>query len=147
MILEAMAVHTLERPCRHVSLHYDGLMVDAEVAGDPDEFAAECARVVADQTGYVVQIKQKMHYSMLDRLKTNATMRMEVGGSRILLADGNCIPAAAAFVTAQAALVESEVAKNNAVNRRAALNKFRSYKDVRAQLLGDSLFMFLWSAI
>jgi len=122
-------------------------MIGAEAAGDPDEFAAECARVVADQTGYVVRVELKMHYFLIDRLKTQATARMKVGGSQTLLADGNCIPAAAAFVTTQVALVESEVAKRNAVNSQAASNKFRSYKDVRMQLLGGSVFIFPWSEI
>ena len=137
MLLEAIAVYALARPCRHISLHFGGVMVDPDAAGDVDEFAAACSRVVEDQTGYVVQFERKVHYALLDEIKAKARMRMEIGGSQSLLADGNCIPAAAAFVTAQVAQLEAEAAKNNLVNRRAASNKYRSYKEGRMQFLGD----------
>ncbi len=109
MLLDIFVTHLKARPLRHLSLHFDGIRVDrqrvlAEAEGGSEEdgirlLLANLTAEVARQTGYNIEVVEKRHEYLLDKLRRHAgRTKLDVDIPPRLLEDGNCIPLAIASV-------------------------------------------------
>ena len=133
-ILQALVEHVRSKPTRHLSLHFDGVMVDKDRVGDPSKFQAEAEGAILDQTSYPIKLELKKHSLVLALIKETATAADDIAVPKTLLKDGNCIPAAVGHALQRLSAVNAEVSKNTATNKQAETEKTRSYKAVQLQL-------------
>jgi len=86
--------------CDHLSLHHDGVRVDAAAAasmggGSIEAFCEASAMAIERETGFMVTIVEKKHRSFLDFLRERSAGRAPAPASTpLLLRNGNCIPLA-----------------------------------------------------
>lgn len=79
----------------HLSLHFDGVRVNADVRGDVNELVSRCQDHMLRTTGFKVNIVEKKRGFVLENIKAAATICRKVQGMPpSLLENGNCIPCA-----------------------------------------------------
>ena len=92
-ILEAWTKFIAMHPIRHLSLHFDGVMVDAARVGNQEVFKKSCEDAIHQATGYIVSIALKKHVAFLDLIADECQGKSE-GSQNIpvdLLRCGDCI--------------------------------------------------------
>lgn len=62
-ILQAITSAVLLVPTKHLSLHFDGIMVDDARVGDHSGFQDYIQRHVEEKTGYKINIRRKESFS------------------------------------------------------------------------------------
>jgi hypothetical protein len=84
----------------HLSLHFDGLLVDSGFAGSAAVVKEAIEQGVAEITGFILEFALKEH-STLHALAFRDSVECGEwsGNENVLSADGNCIPASKAFIT------------------------------------------------
>eukprot|EP00959_Pyramimonas_sp_CCMP1952_P220838 4617409-Pyramimonas_sp.AAC.1 len=75
LILNAWSGHVIAslRNVTHLSLHYDGLMINPEAVVDDESFAADCQGAILRSTGFAVSIVRKTTHTFLELVKLNGT--------------------------------------------------------------------------
>ncbi len=133
-VLEAMADFALQKPVQHLSLHFDGIMLDTAAVQSRADFKTEAERFVEQATGYKVELTLKKHALFLDFLTQTCTAKSDVPLPPALLRDGNCILAALFRLSKTPALLQKEAGKKSATNALAASERCRSYRACQALL-------------
>ena len=112
--------------CRHLSLHYDGVMVDAARCERQGAFGAEAAQAIADGTGFQVELVKKTDLTLLDRLRAKGVRQADItdptGALSALVKAGQSVPLAVAHVTGQYHATYQ-------AKTRASPNRKRTYAD------------------
>ena len=76
-ILEEWQKHIASNKFTHLSLHVDGVLVDAaRVSLSENDFGSDCARAIADSTGFQVVIRRKLHRGLCDIIRDKAKERL-----------------------------------------------------------------------
>ena len=100
-VCETIAARILQQPTTHLSLHFDG--VREKAAGSPIEdktMKEELEKGVYKKTGYVIQLKRKVHYSFLEyiaKISKRSDLALKQRDDQ-LLESGNCIACALSYV-------------------------------------------------
>ncbi len=134
-ILRSWQMWVLQRPVKHLSLHFDGLRLDrARVQsshGSVEDFNLAAASQIAEDTGFRVAIAEKKHRTFLDLLGQEADVQDASlsGDARLLLADGNCVPVTLALHAAglMALVAEKIAAATRALRARAPRPRAERY--------------------
>ena len=105
------------RPVRHLSLHYDGLLVDASRAEASEDFGAEAQAIILADTGYRVKIARKWDRTFFEALRqgfeVSADATVPAAYSAILLQRGRSLPLALAHATGDYARFAAAVASES----------------------------------
>ncbi len=79
----------------HLSLHFDGVRVNASIAHNIGDLCSNCSDYIFDRTGFRVKICEKKHFGLLELVKLHAESGVVADVAHDhLLSSGNCIPAA-----------------------------------------------------
>ena len=79
----------------HLSLHFDGVRVNADIHENISELRSSCEKHILASTGFQVEVKQKKHELILELIKQTATSCAENSSvPDCFLQKGNCIPCA-----------------------------------------------------
>jgi len=121
--------------CDHLSLHHDGVRVDAAAVasmggGSIEAFCEASAMAIERETGFMVAIVEKKHRSFLDSLRERSAGRTPAPASTpLLLRNGNCIPLALSrhrdAIGAAAAPVWSDAFLNAEVAMSSGLRRYK----------------------
>jgi hypothetical protein len=133
-ILEAWCQYVKTSPITHLSLHYDGILVDKHRIEASANFIAEAQQAIHDATNYKVEIEYKEQLSLFQTTARGATSGPETKTLGKLSNDGNCILLCLAILLDRVADIKKEVGKNNAVNADAEKRNWRTYREC-AELL------------
>ncbi|CAE7544956.1 unnamed protein product [Symbiodinium natans] len=94
-ILDVWTSHISHARPAHISLHFDGVRVSADVAPDLGEFIDGCRKHILDVTGFDVEIARKQPQTVFqcirDAVKSDAGARQVPD---LLCREGHCIPCA-----------------------------------------------------
>ena len=94
-ILSVWVKFVLQLPVRHLSLHFDGIRLDADFPGTVEDYCKQCCEHIANETGFVVNIREKKHYSFLELIPKKACESTVLDGKdEVLDRPGNCIAGA-----------------------------------------------------
>ncbi|CAK0822362.1 unnamed protein product [Prorocentrum cordatum] len=133
LILNAWSGHVIStlRNVSHLSLHYDGLMINPEAVADDETFAADCQGAILRATGFDVSIVRKTLHTFLELVKLNGTHARAPFPvlPKSLLKNGNCIPAALATATQRQQAIGRLASASNAVNKAAERKGYRTYEE------------------
>ena len=113
--LRALVGYVTSRPIVHLSLHFDGVLVDAARATCSSDFGAEAEAVITQRTGYRVSLVRKMENTFFEFLHSRTTcsdMVISSQDSSVLMKRGKSLPLALAHATGEYALF-SEAAGSN----------------------------------
>ena len=93
-VLDAWSEFVLQQPTRHLSLHFDGLRVDADRVYQSADFKAESEAFIRERTGYTVRLVQKMHCGFWDIARKASAQVLGVNTPDALRPSRHAIPAA-----------------------------------------------------
>ena len=71
--LLALVDHVRSADFRHLSLHFDGVMVDAARCGRDEDFGAGAVHAIESGTGFKVEVVQKHSKTFLDIVRSKAS--------------------------------------------------------------------------
>ena len=134
MIMSAWVQHLKRLPLDHLSLHYDGVRIHGGLPADVGKLCKECSDFIAQETGFLVNIKEKKHESAVDAILSHATSTTAIPNiPAVYLAKGNCIVYALRCLVGESGAVDKHLADGSAEdNLRAASRGHRSYASVAA---------------
>ena len=72
-ILQRWAEYVLEHKPTHLSLHFDGIRVNADVAEDREDFIRKCEEHVLRTTSFRISIREKRHFSCMSLLRARVS--------------------------------------------------------------------------
>ena len=111
------------RPVRHLSLHFDGLLVDASRADASENFGAEAEATILADTAYRVKIARKWDRTFFEALRQgfqeSADAAIPAAYSAVLVQRGRSVPLALAHATGDYALFAAAIASQSASRRDA----------------------------
>ena len=127
----------VEVPRRHVSLHFDGLLLSDDIvkaveAKHQSKSFAEVAEIeILKRTGFRITVKEKHFTCFVDHLFALSERELVADNSELeaLSGQANSIPVAYAFISRQWRFVTQKLTETNAVNTRAQQRGLRCYKD------------------
>jgi len=90
-ILEAWCRYVKTQSTQHLSLHFDGLLVDQERIDASDDFIAEAQQAILTTTGYTVEIEWKKPLTLFEIIKLGAKSDADTKALGKLIQAGNCI--------------------------------------------------------
>ena len=105
--LKAMVGFVLSQPVVHLSLHFDGLLVDAARATSSPDFGGQLESCVREKTGFRVRLVQKLDCTFFESLRAADSCGHVVFPSQdcgILKQRGKGLPLALAHATGEYAL-------------------------------------------
>jgi len=126
-ILESWTEFILQHEVQHLSLHFDGVLVDSSRVRKSPDFKAESEEHILKETGYKVNLVRKVPLVFLEGCRANA---LDVRGMDVpaqLLTAGNCIPCAMGQVLGNLAAYEAWVLPRTPINMQAELARSRPY--------------------
>jgi len=137
-VLHAWATWVLQKECEHISLHFDGLMIDKRRVGDPSTFAADTAAHVEKCTGVKIIVRRKPLQCFFNWIKEKGNVNVidTTSSLRVLLKRGNCIPCAMAHATDQHDFFAGRCGEPSEDNLRAHRCGTRLYADCLRMLRG-----------
>ena len=142
LIIEKLEEHIMEKPVRHLSLHFDGVAVDEERVDADEDFAQQCQDVISFKCGFDILLRRKHHVTFLEAIKAGADQyrTLEFGQNmKVLLDDGNCIPLAIAHLRNIDDISADFVPAPGVQNLTASIEKCRTYESCLPLLAGKSL--------
>ena len=133
-VMHFMVQKAMELNPKHLSLHFDGLMIDRGSFNGCPHFANRCETAVRDATGYEVKVVRKEVVYTLSGLKKAATAHRLEPLPSACKALGNCIPTAIGIATGRLEEVASLLADDTQSNKAACAEKVRSYRQCAREL-------------
>jgi hypothetical protein len=70
-LLEEMHAFVKQKPFRHLSLHYDDIVVDPGRTSMESDFGDACSAAVKHATGFEVRFRRKVHYTFMKVFQRN----------------------------------------------------------------------------
>ena len=133
-ILSSWLEFTLENAVRHVSLHYDGLRLDADLSNGVADYCVSASEHIFNQTGFRVNIREKLHQTFGELLPTRAVeSRVVPDRDEVLDRPGNGIAGAVSHLLSDASgLLEALKSTEDQDNVVAANRQVRTYRQVQA---------------
>ena len=92
-VLEAWCDFLLLKRPTHLSLHFDGVRVNADVVQDIDVLISDCQDKIKERTGFSVRIRQKTHKHFMEVVASLDSIALDNIPSDLLKVP-NCIPCA-----------------------------------------------------
>jgi hypothetical protein len=103
--------YTMSKSVKHLSLHYDGVMLDGDRSSMEDAYVDSSCLFIKNNTGFAVNIVQKVYNTFMQEViaRAHATAIVDVPDQTItpLLADGHSIALALGHLTGQYQRVRS----------------------------------------
>ena len=133
-VLRQWQAWLLEKPVKHLSLHFDGVRINKDAVPDNcasvADFAAEASAHIAAETGFVVKIREKTHATIAEALASRGVWRPAAAPSD-LLKPGNSILLALWRCGNErlSASVASEAGASSVENNAAGAQKGRCYSE------------------
>lgn len=128
--LEAWMKFCLRLNPSHLSLHFDGIRIDAGSVPDKQVFITDSMAWIKTTTGFDVTIAEKKGEDFLDVIRRRGEQHRTVASPIDVPWYPNCIPVALAHLRPQAALsLRQQCVEKTAQNVAAALRKGRRYAD------------------
>jgi hypothetical protein len=124
--------------CKHISLHFDGLMLSSDLVRECEKANGDCSFTqlaeaeILRTTGFRIVVKEKVHESFVESIQKfpgRVPAGVDVDTLLTLNKSGNCIPAAFAFLTEAWIVVQTRLQEVCPQNTRAAERACRSYRD------------------
>jgi hypothetical protein len=121
-----------EDTVQHLSLHFDGIRVDADHrnAGSPDgvkTLISTCEDHIAEATGFNVKIKVKKHLYFIELIHLYASKELALI-HEVFKKKGNCIPISLAHITGEYDHIQKVLSDiNNPLNLYADTRNCRTY--------------------
>ena len=117
------------QPLRHLSLHFDGLLVDAARADASEDFAAAAQATILADTGYSVHIVRKLDRTFLESLRHGlqgiGDSPLPAADAAVLLQRGRSVPLALAHATGEYSRFAAAI-RADAASRRDAYGDWSS---------------------
>ena len=128
-ILQRWAEYVLEHKPTHLSLHFDGIRVNADVAEDREDFIRKCEEHVLRTTSFRISIREKRHFSCMSLLRARVSGVESLSSvPATLLNYPNSIPCALWHISAFA--TEKIDDANHRLNCAAQERGRRTYREV-----------------
>ena len=129
-ILESWSNYLLSKRPTHLSLHFDGVRINADLVEDVESLLSACQDKIKEATGFNVQIRQKIHQHFLESLAClDVTALNNVPAE--LQKSPNCIPCALwhlAVAEDKEKLLQAFLQIDSQQNAFAAERKYRTYQ-------------------
>ena len=123
-ILAAWTDFVMELQVTHLSLHWDGIRLQADLPCDTEEFCNRCSDYIHMKTGFLVNIREKKHFYFRDFIAARCE---SVEDARVaddtLLQNGNCIPCALSHCLDEAGEFVTSVCDATSASNVSALRR------------------------
>lgn len=132
-ILSAWLEATTQYTIRHLSLHYDGIRLDADLPDGADAYCRAVQDRIYEQTGFRVTIREKVHRTFLEFVAAKAISSRSVADlDPVFEQPGNCIPCALSHLMPNAAgLLDHFKDAKDICNVVASNRRVRTYNEVQ----------------
>ena len=125
----------MAQPFAHLSLHFDGIMVDSVRAGNASAFIQASRKHIKDTTGFDVTICRKKATTFLELVSTCHSASLPANPDlEILTIPGNCIPCALAHITQDFIFFADYCRRTSDDNLTAQRTGLRAYSELDGQL-------------
>lgn len=131
-ILQAWQEFVSSESYSHLSLHFDGIIVDGDrVQKSGQDFGLESSRAIETRTGFRPVIRRKMHKNIGQLIREHAVEKIDLAQGRADLAaldrKGNCVPLALAHLLNRYDEAKEFVLMKGVLNLKARTEQARTY--------------------
>ena len=129
-VLQTWSNYLLSKQPTHLSLHFDGVRINADLVEDVEALLSACQEKIKEATGFNVQIRQKIYQHFLESLAClDVTDLNDVPAE--LQKSPNCVPCALWHLAAagdKANLLQAFLQIDTQQNAYAAERSYRTYQ-------------------
>ena len=131
-VLSAAVEYVKRWSPRHLSLHYDGLMLETRFSCNREKFLNDLNNHVKETTGFCLNFREKHQHDWVHLLKDTSTQEnlSQNDHMRILTRNGNCVAVSLAHMIQEYQVLAEMCEEPSDANRNAQRLKYRRYLDV-----------------
>ena len=131
LILSSWLEFTLQHNVRHVSLHFDGIRLDADFSNGVADYCDKAQEHILSHTGFRIRIKEKTHLPFNESIAAKANESHVIQElDEVLEQPGNCIPCALFHLVPNAHNLLAKLKDDAGPDNVVAMNRrVRTYKD------------------